>query len=62
VNQFTFSRHGLCYPCTAGDLRGPVIGAGGTRVFEPDGVTFFTYLALQVAGGGVTQAAAGCAS
>src|ERR1700678_3651506 len=25
---------------------GPVIGAAGTRVFEPDGVTFWTYLAL----------------
>jgi hypothetical protein len=24
----------------AGDLRGPVIGAAGTRNFEPDGVAF----------------------
>ena len=40
VNQFTCARHGHCYLFDAGDLRGPVTGAGGTRYFEPDGVAF----------------------
>ena len=40
MSQFTFTRHGACYPLNAGDFRGPVIGAAGTRYFEPDGVVF----------------------
>jgi hypothetical protein len=40
VSQFTFTRHGACYPLNAGNFRGPVIGAAGTRHFEPDGVFF----------------------
>jgi hypothetical protein len=40
VSQFTFSSHGACYPLSAGDFRGPVIGVAGTRDFEPDGVAF----------------------
>jgi hypothetical protein len=40
VSQFTFARRGACYPPGAGDFRGPVIGAAGTRHFEPDGVVF----------------------
>jgi hypothetical protein len=61
VNQFTVPRCGARYGSGAGDLRGPVEGAAGTRVFEPDGVTYWTYLALRIAGGGVTQPAAGWA-
>src|SRR3984893_18744028 len=38
--------HLLCIgpanPLIAGDLRGPVTGAAGTRYFEPDGVAFLT--------------------
>src|ERR1700730_36252 len=38
--------HLLCIgpanPLIAGDLRGPVAGAAGTRYFEPDGVAFLT--------------------
>jgi hypothetical protein len=40
VSQFTFARHGACYPLSTGDFRGPVVGAAGTRHFEPDGVVF----------------------
>jgi hypothetical protein len=40
VSQFTFARRGACYPPGAGDFRGPVIGAAGTRNFEPDDVVF----------------------
>ena len=40
VSQFTFARHGLCYSLGAGDFRGPVMDAAGTRHFEPDGVIF----------------------
>jgi hypothetical protein len=31
----------------AGDFKGPVMGAAGTRNFEPDGVALRTYLALR---------------
>jgi hypothetical protein len=40
VSQFTFAPLGACYPPFAGDFRGPVISAAGTRYFEPDGVAF----------------------
>ena len=40
MSQFTFARRGACYPRGAGDFRGPVTGAAGTRHFEPDGVAF----------------------
>jgi hypothetical protein len=36
----------ICYCLRAGDLRGPVIDAAGTRYFEPDGVVFCAELAL----------------
>ena len=39
MNQFTFAQHGACYDLAAGDFR-PVIGAAGTRHFEPDGVIY----------------------
>jgi hypothetical protein len=44
----------------AGDFRGPVTGAAGTRHFEPDGVFFWIVTAL--ADGGVSTTAGGCAS
>jgi hypothetical protein len=47
VIQFTYARRGACYVLTAGDFRGPVTGAAGTRNFEPDGVAFCASLALQ---------------
>jgi hypothetical protein len=40
VIQFTSSWSHPRYSLFAGDLRGPVTGADGTRYFEPDGVIF----------------------
>ena len=41
VNQFIFGRHGSRYCRRAGDFRGPVIGAAGTRFFEPERRNFY---------------------
>lgn len=52
VNQFTFARRYACYSNRAGDFRGPVTGAVGTRYFEPDGVFFLASIHKAV---GVTE-------
>jgi hypothetical protein len=40
VSQLIFATLGGRYSLSAGDFRGPVTGAAGTRYFEPDGVIF----------------------
>jgi hypothetical protein len=50
------------YSGSAGDFRGPEVGAAGTRYFEPDGVAFFDDRLTACAALHELPAVAGCAS